>query len=119
MEEFERALATMDFHDKIAMWFAGKLIEGLPYRIETDNPETIVRARSIAGLLGGSVSSCSPRPSIGCATRRRATTLPADGRRAPGGRGPHEACGVPRPMNARRDELSGRDCTPFGRACSR
>jgi hypothetical protein len=56
-DEFQRALDPLSFRDMSAMWFAAKLIEGKPYRIETDSPEIIGRARSIAGLLGGSVSS--------------------------------------------------------------
>jgi hypothetical protein len=43
--------------DSGAMWLAMKLIEGKSYAISTDNPETVVRARSIAQAVGGTVAS--------------------------------------------------------------
>jgi hypothetical protein len=56
-DALKRALDTMDRSDQSAMALAGKLIEGLPYRITTDNPDTVARARTIARLVGGTVSS--------------------------------------------------------------
>jgi hypothetical protein len=57
LADFDLAFGAMSFSDKTAVLFAGKLIEGKPYRFLTDNPVTISRARSIAQRLGGVVTS--------------------------------------------------------------
>jgi len=52
-EEFERALEALGQRDHVMMLLAYKLQQLKPYRISTDNPETIRRARSVARRLGG------------------------------------------------------------------
>lgn len=57
MSELDQALTLRDISDGAALWLAVKLIEGKPYRIQTDNPATVSRARAIAALVGGTVAS--------------------------------------------------------------
>jgi hypothetical protein len=42
--------------DPALVMLVRKMVEGKPYRIYTDNPDTLRRARSIAGGLGGSLA---------------------------------------------------------------
>ena len=55
-EKFEAALEALPREDLTLVSLATKLLEGKPYRIITDNPETVARARSFAKYLGVTVT---------------------------------------------------------------
>ena len=54
--EFQRQLKRLDMPDDLAMLrMASKLLEGEPFQIASDNPETVARALSLALQLGASI----------------------------------------------------------------
>jgi hypothetical protein len=61
LSELERAGDRLSFDDLRAVLLAVKLIEGKGYRILSDNPASVARARSIAALVGSSVLSADER----------------------------------------------------------
>ena len=56
MDDFKKGLDRLNSGGSIGMLMAArKLLEGKPYCITSDNPETIGRCRSLAGHMGASV----------------------------------------------------------------
>ena len=55
IDAFERKLAQLTSHDFIVMTLAVKLLEGNPYSVTTDNPDTVRRCRALADRMGATV----------------------------------------------------------------
>ena len=57
--KFDAELDRLKNDDPCAValvWIAQKLLNGKPYRLDSDNPTTIARARSLAAHLGATVT---------------------------------------------------------------
>lgn len=61
LSELEREGDHLSINDLRAVLLAVKLIEGSGYRIRSDNPAHVARARSIAARVGASVLSADER----------------------------------------------------------
>jgi hypothetical protein len=62
-ENFGRALDSLVDVDSVALVFcAAKLMEGKPYGVHSNNPETVKRYRALAQHLGASVTEAGARP---------------------------------------------------------
>jgi hypothetical protein len=60
MDAFKKDLDRLNsVRDFAMMTVARKLLDGKPYCITSDNPQTIKQFRSLAGHMGASVDECS------------------------------------------------------------
>jgi exoribonuclease R len=56
-DDIDRCMCEAGAEDSTALVLAWKLIEGEPFRVQSGNPDTIARCRSLAQHLGASVRS--------------------------------------------------------------
>jgi hypothetical protein len=64
MENWTNRLNALDRNGLLMLRLAAKLLEGKPYAITSDNPETITRYLPLAELMGASVQSIAERDGI-------------------------------------------------------
>lgn len=56
IERFTAGLGKLNKPEGIVFGVAYKMLQGLPYSVRTDNPETIANVRALAKQMGASVS---------------------------------------------------------------